>query len=109
MMDIEVEMLRALVISAIGGEAAAAVFGYDLPADGGGDLEHFGNDREIGAGEVGERGDVFFGDDDDVNGPIGLGVMEGEDVGGLNYAINGDAAGEDLVAIKVHAVFGPHR
>jgi len=100
--DVEVEMLGGLVVAAVGGEAAAAVFRGDLAAEIRGDGEHLLDDGHVSFLQVGEGADVAFRDDHDVHRPIGLGVVEGEDLIGFRDDLDGRQAGEDLVAVEVH-------
>lgn len=73
---------------------AVSVFEFELVGDGFGGVE----DMEVvaGVGEFGEAGDFLAGDDQDVDGGLGLDVAECDDVGVFVDNVGGDFAVDDF-------------
>jgi hypothetical protein len=95
--EVEVEVLDGLAAVGAGVDDDAVAVGEVLLAgDFGGGGEELAEERGVGGGGVGERGDVLFGDDEDVDGGLGVDVREGEDVVVLIEASDGDGAGGNL-------------
>ena len=99
--DVEVEMLRGLVVAAVGGEAAAAFFRGDIAADLCGEGEHLLDDGHLSFFQGGQRADVAFRDHHDMHRPVGLGVVKGEDLRRFRDDLDGRPAGDDLIAVEV--------
>ncbi len=90
-MEVEMKVLGALVITAVAGQSATAVIVSNLATKLGGNTEHLLCDRQITRLQSSERRDMALGDDDDVNGPVRLRVVKSENLFSL-----GDTPDSDL-------------
>ena len=91
-MEVEVKVLRRLIVAAVGGKPAAAVLRGEFAAKVGREGEHFLDDGQVAGFELRERRDVALRDDDDVNRPIGLCVVEREHIRGFGDPPHGRLA-----------------
>ena len=89
-MDVKMQVLCGLVIAAVARETATAMLLGDTATKFGREAEHLMDDRQIAGIQCRQRSDVAFGDDDDVNGPVWLGVVKGENLFGLGNAPDGN-------------------
>ena len=91
-MDVEMKVLGRLIIAAVGGEAAASVLLGDAAAKVGGNGEHLVGDGQIAGFQSCEGRNMALRDDDDMNRPVWLRVVKGENLLCLGDALNGDTA-----------------
>ncbi len=89
-------------VGAVVHHEAEAVIEVELVGDFGGDEEEVADEGLVGGGGLGEAGDGFFGDDEDVDGGLGVDVAKGvADIvlingGAGDFAVN-DALEEGFV------------
>src|SRR2546425_979340 len=106
--DVDVEVLRLLVIAQVGDDPRRAVSPDDVGGDLTGHPEDLDQERivEVGCGQV---GDVALRNDHDVHRRVRRPcVVEGEDMLGLAYLLDLNAAGHDIaVEVGRHYDLGP--
>jgi hypothetical protein len=90
MMDVKMKVLGTLVITAIGGKPAAAMLSCDTSAKIGRNDDHLLDDGKVARLQCRERRDMTLGDDDDMHGPVGLRMVEGENLFRLSDALDND-------------------
>ena len=100
--DVKMQVLGGLVVTAVRGESASTVFHGHLAAEFGCYTQHFIHHRYVAGFHGGEGANVPLGDDHDVDGPVGMRVVEGEHVVRLQELLHRDFAAQDLVAIEIH-------
>ena len=101
--EVDVEVVDGLAAVGAGVEHQAVAVGEVLGAgDFAGGVEELAEAGGIVLCGVGVRGEVVFGDDEDVCGRLGVDVWEGEGVLVLVEAGNGDFAGDDFAEEAGH-------
>jgi hypothetical protein len=101
--EVEVEVIDGLSAVGAGVDDEAVAVGEMLVAgDLGGGGEEVAEEGRVGGGGVGGRGDVLFGNDEDVGGGLRVDVGEGEGEVVFVEAGDGDGGGGDLAEEAVH-------
>jgi hypothetical protein len=101
-MDVEVQVLRGLLVATVRHEPTPAVFGGHLPAQLGRYRQQLVDKRRVSSGDRRQRFDMSLRDDDEVYLPIRLRVAERKNVLSLGHCLDGDASGEHFGAVEVH-------
>lgn len=100
---VEVKMLRVLVSTEVRQDSAPSVFSFYIRSNLSNDVHDVGQ-RLVGrVAEVGQGGDVALRDHDDVDRPERLGVVERQDVLGLDHDVDRSSSANGLVTVKVIA------
>src|SRR5262245_52413910 len=99
--DVEVEMLRVLILAEVGQDACAAALSQNLRRDLFDNVENVDQQLIVSRFERQQRIDVTFRDDDDMNGPERARVMERQHVVGFDHFVDRGAPAERLLAIEI--------
>jgi hypothetical protein len=94
-------VLRVLVAAEVRQDAAGTVLTRDPLSDPTNDRYDVVEQPFVRRAQVYEGRNVLLRNDDDVDGPEGLGVMEGQDAIGFLYDSHRCAAAEGLLAVEV--------
>jgi len=90
-MNVEMQVLGGLIVATIGGKSATSILFGDATAKLGSEFQHLMDNRQIVWPKCSKRSDVTLGNDDNMNGPVWLGMVKRENMFGLGDPLNCDA------------------